>query len=84
MKQDFLITFRSITYAQRGEAALKKVGIFCRLRRTPGELSNRGCGYCLTLSGSEALAAVEILRQQGIAFAKIYAQGAGGMEERVL
>lgn len=84
MKQNYLITFRSITYAQRGEAALQKVGIPCRLRRTPRELSSRGCGYCLMLSAAEALVAAEILREQGIAFGKIYTRGASGMEERSL
>lgn len=84
MKQDFLITFRSITFVQRGEAALKKVGINSYLRRTPRELSSRGCGYALAIRAGDALAAVEILRQQDITFAKVYANGPGGMEERKL
>ncbi len=84
MKLDFLITFRSITYAQQGERALQKLGIDCQLRRTPRELTSRGCGYCLTIPGRDALAAVELLRSRQIPFGKVYAQNAGKMEEREL
>lgn len=84
MKADYLITFRSITFAQRGQAALNKVGIKGSLRRTPRELSSRGCGYCLAIEGGQALAAAEILRQQGIDFGKVYAKTPSGMEERKL
>ena len=49
MKQDWLITFRSVTLAQKGERALKQAEIFCSLQRTPKMLSERGCGYCLRI-----------------------------------
>lgn len=85
MKFDWLITFRSITFAQRGEQALRAVGIGCQLRRTPKELSAKGCGYALGIRGSDALAAVETLRDQGVLFNKVFAPGPGGkMEERTL
>ena len=85
MKFDWLITFRSITYAQRGERALRGIGIECLLTRTPRELSNRGCGYCLKIRGRDALAAVELLRDKEIVFGKVYAAAeTGKMEERVL
>ena len=31
----FYITFRSVTYAQRGERTLQKAGLRCTLLRTP-------------------------------------------------
>ncbi len=80
----FLITFRSVTFAQRGERALQKLGIDCALRRTPRELAGRGCGYCLHIRSRDALAAVELLRDQGIDFGKVYAQTDGKTEEREL
>ncbi len=80
----FLITFRSITFAQRGERTLQRVGIGCTLRRTPRALAGRGCGYCLHIRGRDALAAVELLRGKDIAFGKVYAATDGGMEEREL
>ena len=85
MKLDWLITFRSVTHAQRGERALNRVGLDCMLRRTPRELSQRGCGYCLAIRGRDAVAAVEVLREQEVPFGKVYARTGGGvMEERVL
>lgn len=85
MKMDWLITFRSVTYAQRGERLLGRAGVDCHLQRTPRELSQRGCGYCLAVRGQDAMAAVELLREQEVPFGKLYAQtGSGAMEEREL
>ncbi len=84
MHYDFLITFRSVTFAQRGEGALQKMGIDCHLRRTPRELAGRGCGYCLHIRSRDALAAVELLRGLQIPFGKVYAITGGTMEEREL
>ena len=85
MNLDWLITFRSVTYAQRGERLLNQRGMTCALRRTPRELSQRGCGYCLAIRGRDAIAAVELLREQEVPFGKVYARTAGGnMEERML
>ena len=85
MNLDWLITFRSVTYAQRGERLLNRFGLDCTLRRTPRELSQRGCGYCLAIRGRDAIAAAELLREQEVPFGKVYARTAGGnMEERDL
>lgn len=85
MKSDWLITFRSVTYAQRGEQVLRRHGIDCQLRRTPKELSARGCGYCLNLSGRDAQVGVELLREKEIPFERVYAQSrTGRMEERMV
>ena len=82
MSMDWMITFRSITFAQRGQTALRRVGIETALQRTPKSLSNRGCGYCLLLNGKDIFLAVEILRQSQIDYGKVYAKTAAGMEER--
>ena len=82
MSMDWMITFRSITFAQRGQAALHQVGIETALQRTPRTLTNRGCGYCLLLKGRDVLLAVEILQQGQINYGKVYAKTATGMEER--
>ena len=85
MKNDWLITFRSVTFAQKGERALKGRGINTVLQRTPRNLSERGCGYCLRIRERDIFAAVEILRSDQIAFEKIFAMRAGGgAEERQL
>lgn len=84
MKRLWLITFRSVTYAQRGERALKKNAIACQLQRTPKHLSERGCGYCLRLEGMDIPSAIEILRKEQIAYGKLYEVGDDGkMEEQM-
>lgn len=65
------MTFRSITYAQRGAGALLDAGIPCTMARTPQALAALGCGYSLRFRGDWALAG-QILRRQGIPFSKIY------------
>ena len=66
-----LITFRSVTYAQRGERSLTRRGIGCTVMRTPKWMEDQGCGYGLRLRGSVE-AAVETLRRDGIAWRKVY------------
>lgn len=84
MQKDWMITFRSVTFAQKGERRLKGGGIDCILQRTPRELSERGCGYCLRLQGKDAAEAVNLLRESQLAFGKVYDLSSGHPEERVL
>lgn len=85
MKNNWLITFRSVTFAQKAERALNKAGIACTMRRTPRELSQRGCGYSLRLRGADALAAVLLLQEKQIGYRKTYAiTQEGHIEEREL
>lgn len=85
MEKDMLITFRSITFAQRGQRALQNFGINCYLQRTPRYLSERGCGYCLRIRPADGAAGVGVLRANQIPFGKAYAMGADGIpEEREL
>ena len=68
--QPYFITFRSVTYAQRGERALKAGGMDCHLRRTPRWMEAKGCGYALELKDAQRAAA--LLRDQQISYQKIY------------
>lgn len=77
----YLITFRSVTPAQRGEGILQREGISCRLGRTPRMLAEQGCGYSIRVPGSQLHRAVELLRQKGIAYRKTYRLGDGNPEE---
>ena len=81
----FYITFRSVTYAQRGEQVLEGEGVRCTLQRTPKWMEERGCGYCLRLWTSDARRAVELLRKYKVPYRKVYAQREDGtLEERNL
>lgn len=74
MKQ-CLITFRSVTPAQRAESAVRRAGIPCDLRRTPRWMQEQGCGYSLWINRTDAVAAVMLLREGGVEFRKVYLQG---------
>ena len=78
-----MITFRSVTPAQRGEQALNRAGIYCRLSRTPRQMEERGCGYCLRLYRAQLPLGLQLLEKQGIAYQKIYEPGQQGTWEEV-
>lgn len=70
----YFITFRSITFAQRGEGILRRKGITCTLQRTPRWMEERGCGYCLKVQQRDVEEAVKLLRENRLAFSKVYLQ----------
>jgi len=81
----YYITFRSVTFAQRGEQVLDSGGIRCSLQRTPKWMEERGCGYCLRLWTNDAHTAVELLKKARVPYRKIYAQREDGiLEERTV
>ena len=77
----FYITFRSVTYAQRGEKLLNQNNIRCTLQRTPRWMVEQGCGYCLRIWAQEVETAVEQLRQKGIPMRRVYLQRKDGLLE---
>ena len=80
--RSYFITFRSVTFAQRGESVLKRAGIDCALQRTPRWMEEKGCGYCLRIHDRDVSAAVQQLRQKQVDFRKVYSQmGSGSAEE---
>ena len=80
--KSFFITFRSVTHAQRAEEALRNAGMSASLSRTPRALEARGCGYRIRTDGRFFTQAVDLLRQKGIPYSKLYAvREDGKMEE---
>lgn len=80
-----MITFRSVTPAQRGEGLLRRAGVGCTLQRTPRWMEQQGCGYSLRVRHADAVAAVSLLRANEVPFRKIYLKGdSGTMEELAL
>lgn len=77
----YYITFRSITFAQRGEQILKKAGIRCTLQRTPKWMEAMGCGYSLRLWTAEIAPALQLLQQTQVPMRKVYIQGGDGQLE---
>ena len=77
-----LITFRSVTPAQRAERELRKAGYFCVIQRTPKWMENQGCGYSLRVLHKGVKACVLTLQNAQVAYRKVYClQENGGTEE---
>lgn len=80
--KNYLITFRSVTFAQRGERLLQKNGIQCTLLRTPKWMEAQGCGYSLRIWAEHVETGVALLRKGNIPLRKVYIQtGEGTLEE---
>lgn len=81
--KNYYITFRSVTYAQRGERILRRGGVECVLQRTPRWMEERGCGYCLRVRPGDALTCLELLRSGSVPFSKVYGQTDSGRVEEL-
>ena len=80
----YLITFRSVTHAQRGERILNMAGVRCSLRRTPRWMEEQGCGYSLRVQTRDIFAAVEQLRREQLPLRKVYLQQGDDIREVAL
>lgn len=69
-----LITFRSVTPAQRAEAVLRRIGVECNIQRTPKWMEEQGCGYSLRLQAAQLPLVLEMLRREEVPFKKVYRQ----------
>lgn len=78
----YYITFRSVTFAQRGEKVLTRNNFRCTLQRTPRWMEEQGCGYALRIWTKDVIPAVELLQEESILMRRIYVQrGDGQLEE---
>ena len=83
MNKTWIITFRSITFAQKAQRLLRGEMIDATLQRTPTGLSDRGCSYCLSVRERDITAAMEVLRRNQLLTGKIFFRhGEGVWEER--
>lgn len=78
-----LITFRSVTPAQRGEAILRRTGVICTISRTPKWMEEQGCGYSLRVRHAQVQRCVELLRSERVAFRKVYLLRENGRAEEL-
>ena len=82
-KNVYLITFRSVTYAQRGERLLNRRGERCSLKRTPRWMEEQGCGYSLQLQTEDITRAVSLLRGEQLPMRKVYHRREDGSLEEI-
>jgi hypothetical protein len=78
---DCMITFRSVTPAQRGEKALHRAGFTCSIQRTPRWMEEQGCGYSLRIRCQDVLHCTQILTTAQIPFRKVYRRRENGKLE---
>lgn len=78
-----IITFRSVTPAQRAESLLRRKGFSCSVQRTPRWMEEKGCGYSLRLRLKDAQQCVQLLRAGGISYQKVYLQRDSGTVEEL-
>ena len=78
-----ILTFRSVTPAQRAEEALHRAGVECALQRTQKWMEEKGCGYSLRLNCRDMMVAAALLRQAGIGFRKAYGLSDTGAPEEL-
>ena len=79
----YYITFRSVTFAQRGEKILDQNNYRCSLLRAPRWMEEQGCGYALRLWSQEIFPAVELLRGQNVPMRRVYIQRSDGQLEEL-
>ena len=68
--EEYLITARSVTHAQRMAQALERRGVRAVVARAPMGLTGKGCGYVLRL-----------LREAGFAPAQVFCREDDGFRE---
>ena len=78
-----LITFRSITPAQKAETLVKRTGIECTLQRTPKWMEVQGCGYSLRIPYAYVQNVTELLQDNDVSYRKIYLRLENGKTEEV-
>lgn len=77
----FYITFRSVTYAQRGERVLNQAGVRCSVQRTPKWMEEQGCGYSIRVMTWDISRAVQLLREAQLPLKKVYIRREDGSLE---
>ena len=80
--EEYLITARSVTQAQRMAQLLERRGVRAVVGRAPMGLTGKGCGYVLRLRGqSRTVAALRLLREAGFAPAQVFVRRDDGYSE---
>ena len=79
----YYITFRSITGAQRAVKIFERAGITSRLLRTPKNLITDGCSYSVRIHESRIKQVVNLMREAGLRYNKVFLMYADGSNMEV-
>ena len=64
--EPYLILARSITYAQRMQSVLGRVGLRCQISRAPRTLTDLGCAYVLGIETNDIGGVISLLEKEGL------------------
>ena len=62
----YLILARSVTFAQRMQAALDRSGIRCQIARAPRDLTDLGCAYVVRVGTADLTPALTTLHRESL------------------
>lgn len=79
----YLITCRSLTYAQKAAKALERAGITAIVTRPPRELGKEGCAYSIKVSEKKISHALVVLKSAGLNYNKVFLLRSDGTGEEV-
>ena len=77
----YLILARSVTYAQRMQFALERVGLRCQICRAPRELTDLGCAYAVRLAAADLADALTVLHREALDPVQIFLNQRGVFRE---
>ena len=70
--EHYLILARSVTFAQRMQAALDRSGIRCQIARAPRDLTDLGCAYVVRIGPQDLRLALPVLNREGLGPLRVY------------
>jgi hypothetical protein len=74
----YLLTCRSLTYAQRAAKSLERAGITAIVTKVPQLIASDGCGYCVKVSAKHVSNALIALKDAELYPIKMFVQYADG------
>ena len=75
----YLLTCRSLTYAQRGARVLERAGITATVSRVPKNISINGCAYGIVVAARHKEKAIALLTRGGLPPEKVFLRREDGM-----
>ena len=78
--EHYLILARSVTYAQRMQNLLARIGIRCQIFRAPRDLTDLGCAYAVRVEGSDVSKALDALHRQSLHPVQVFFYQQGGYQ----
>ncbi|MDR1130896.1 MAG: DUF3343 domain-containing protein [Oscillospiraceae bacterium] len=62
----YLLTCRSLTYAQSASRALERTGITAIITKAPKSAAGRGCAYCVKVAERHLVKAISAFKDAGL------------------